>query len=149
MRQSTTDESGPDSGLRARCARLVRQRAFLVDPDRLRERTLLRADGGIDAALEELLAEDEEAERAGLPLEDPWSSPYAFLIQGFGTEPRLARTAAVRFNGLGERTRRVFFALLLEQLDDDACFARGLGPPAALQEDLFEALRALLLLADP
>jgi hypothetical protein len=101
-------------------------------------------DGLIDQALGAILLEDREAEFQGAPVADhPWDSPHAFLTLGLGIECKSARRAAVRFNGLAERTRRIFFTLLLNGGGADDTVG---SDPDSLQDELETAFRALLYL---
>jgi len=151
--------------LRQRCAGRTRERALLVDPERLYLHSLARMAqaapqlgdsawpaewivGRIDASLQDILMEDEREEGLGLVPADPWKAPHTFLMHWFGIEGRLARAAAVKFNGLPERRRRSFFDLVVEGKSIEDCVARGFGPPSELRDDVRAAFSALFLLRE-
>lgn len=148
-----------------RCAERLRERAYLMDPQRLEARALARmaqdeppnGDGPplatwmsacIDDALRDLIVEDAEEEARGLVHPQPLESPHAFMVHWFALEGGRARTAAVRFNGLPDRARQSFHALTVEGLTVKQCLERGLGPVERLQQEARSALRALLLVDD-
>lgn len=143
------------------CAHRTRGRYFVVDPDRVFERTLslvavaieIDSEGceraewlieRIDEALSSVLEEDRELERAGARTESGFLDPrYLVFVEAFGTEPARARSAAVQFNGLDERARKAFFHLLVDGESVATCLQRGLGPPDRLRNDVLTALWAL------
>lgn len=55
-----------------------------------------------------------------------------------------ARRAAVTFNSLDAQTRKVFFALIVEERPIDACADAGLGDRNTLSETVQSAFRAVL-----
>lgn len=136
---------GDPLGLAERSTRRQRERAFLLDTDRVFERALLRTafaadtwrDGEplepwlvqrVDEAIDDLLLQDESEHRQSPTLSDEWDERYVFIIYLLGIEPRFARRACVGFNGLGAPARRAFFALLIEERSVDECVAAGHGP---------------------
>jgi hypothetical protein len=156
MREAQALQLGP------RCAERLRERAYLMDPQRLETRALARMayDGHanrddttlaawmatcIDNAIRDLIVEDEEEEARGLVHPEPLESPHAFMVHWFALEGGRARTAAVRFNGLPHRVRQSFHALAVEGLTIEQCLERGLGPVEKLKREARSALQALLL----
>jgi hypothetical protein len=135
---------GDPLGVRVRSAQRARLRAFLLDTDRLHERSLLRiafaastadlargldawVDARVDDAIVDLLLEDEEEHRSGKRQLEEWDERYLFMIHLLGIEPGSTRRACVVFNGLAERVRRAFFALLIEDKSVETCVAEGFG----------------------
>lgn len=162
LRRLATEDGDP-LGVASRCAQRRWAAALLVDSSRLYAQTLLRishasasagpppwADGWlehqIDNALTDLLIKDQEDERGGIIDRDATHSPHAFMMHWFGIEAGLARTAAVRFNGLPERTRHIFFALILDRRTVTDCDSLGLGSRSTIHTALQHAFRALFLL---
>jgi hypothetical protein len=148
------------------CARRIRERYFVIDADRVFERALALVAVGItveiekkkcatmewqveivDRAISLTLDQDREEEASGLPANDP-EKHFRLFVEAFFREPALARTAAVRLNGLDERVRKGFYMLLLDGLPVENCLAAGLGPPERLQHDILIALQAVGLLDD-
>jgi hypothetical protein len=54
----------------------------------------------------------------------------------------------LRFNGLPERTRHIFFALMLDRRSVADCDSQGLGTRSTIHAALQDAFRALFLLPD-
>jgi len=142
----------------------IRERCFLLDPDRVFERALLlvavgietepeactRADWlveRIDRAIRSVLDRDGEEERAGIPAERPFEHFRVFVECCF-LEPGLARLASVRWNGLGQRAREGFYRLIVEGRPLEEVLALGLGPPERLQRDILTGLQAIGLIDD-
>ena len=166
LRRHLSNGGGASLDLEARCARRIRDRALLIDPGALGEFALLRivhaelrvengrwADESvgeqIDGAIRDLLIADEEAEATGQIERAPRDSPHAFLTLWFTIESALARSAAVRFNGLPERIRQVFFGVIIEsKRPEDLAASRSIGS-GTIQADLNEAFRALFMLPGP
>jgi hypothetical protein len=142
-------------------ARRIRERWFVIDPDRVFEHALpivavslehepegcsqpdwLTA--RVDRAIHLVLDADREEDRRG-PLDtDGFSDPrFAVFVTTFLVEPPLALAAAVRLNGLNDRVRRVFFELMIEARPVEECLERGLGPPEQLRMDALTALWGL------
>ena len=151
--------------LQARCAQAVRERAYLIEPQRLYERALVRIahlapslgrqawpEGWvgtcIEGALRQLLVEDEEANAQGIVPDEPFQSPWAFLASWFAVEGHLLLAASVRFNSLPEVARQVFFAIVIKAERPEDCISRGMGSKARLQDELEVAFRALFILPD-
>jgi hypothetical protein len=156
--------SGDPMGLYPVCVARMRERAFVLDPDRLFERALIAVAIGmelepqrcsnegwllerVDLALRVLLERDRDAEEHGLPPERP-NEHYRLFVQAFFVDPLLARRSSVRYNALEERIRRGFQLLILDGLPLDEVLARGMGPPERLQLDILLGLKAIGLLDD-
>lgn len=148
-----------------RCARRLRERAYLLDPQRLETRALSRMaklgpptvsgvlpvswmSNCIDDAVRDLIVEDAEEEALGLVHPRPLQSPHAFMVHWFALEGGRARTAAVRFNGLPDSVRETFHALTVEGLTVAECLRRGRGPEERLKREVRLALKALFLVED-
>ncbi len=150
--------SGDPLDLYPLCGVRIRERSLLLDADRVFGRALAvvavstvveREDRGsgpwlldkVDRAIRLLLQEDQEQERSATPADD--DSAYLFLVDAFAIERALARTAAVRFNNLDERARRVFFRLLVDGASVETCLTEGLGDRKSMREDALRTLCAL------
>jgi len=148
------------------CEQRLRSRAFLLDSTRLISHALARvldaigeepgvseADlvhRGIDAAIDDLLAEDEWPDDVGAwPGEEQGENAHAALLATLGVERGLVRRASRRFNALPESTRRVFFALVMDGVGFEECVLRGLGTSSTLGRELRLAFAALLTGARP
>jgi hypothetical protein len=144
------------------CAYRISERYFSIDPDRVFERALATVAVSletepencdqaewlvekIDRAIRYVLKVDQEEDRSGPPPDDEFLDPrYRVFVEAFGVEPPLARTAAVRFNGLDERVRKGFFHLLVYGESVETCVnERALAPPQQLRRDVLTALWAL------
>ena len=152
--------TGDPLGLEESGARRIRERFHLIDPDRLFQRSLLRvalaAPGPgreeetfehwltdrIDEAIGEALRQDQERLIAGDP--PPRPEHHDFMDEWMGIEPEAALAAAVRFNGLPRKARRVFFELIVEGKSVARCLEDGLGPAEMLRVNARRALSALL-----
>ena len=112
-----------------RNARRLRERALLLDPSRLMMGTMVRIamfrddfDGGtaipawiderIDETIADLLVQDLEDERAGLPVKEPLQSRYAYLVRSLQIEAPRARRACILVNELPTSQRKVFFEIV-------------------------------------
>ncbi len=146
-------------------ARLL-ERAYFVSFDRVVKRTAARlayaamayrgepplADWiaiAIDQSLEELLCEDIEAERRGIPPASPWDPDFAMFTEIAGVEPGQARSMCVAFNALPEEVRRTVYAVLVERKSFNRWVAEGHGPPERAKAMLKRGMLALLLMHDP
>lgn len=144
-----------------RCARHVRRRAFLVDAERLFQRSIARValeaprraedllseqwlETRLDGALQDLLREDRETHRRGETSLDRGDSRRTFLTEVMMLASERALQSAVAFNSLSEQTRRVFFQLVFERLSIQECVSDGAGGEDVVREGLLEALRALI-----
>jgi hypothetical protein len=142
-------------------ARRLRERFVFVDADRLYELALAhvatiaaleqRRDADeswlrsvMDRAIDSILTEDSEEQRAHPPLNDRDDRRYYHLGLSLGVEPELARSAVVNFNAMPERARRGFFLLLIENRSVADTLAEGYWPkPEDLRYDIWDGLRAL------
>lgn len=147
----------------ARCAARIRERALLIDPDRLVQGAVVQVayassayrgdppvdqwlEALVDRSIERILTEDIESGRTdGLRPDD---ERYAFAAKLLCLDPARARLACVRFNALCQRARRSFFTLVLEGRTVADAIARGLGPAEALREACLDAFRAITYLGD-
>lgn len=111
----------------ALCAAALRERALLLDPERVAAHLRRRRHGarrgappvvgaalaaGLDAALRRLEAEDRSAERRAAR-HDALEGAHALLVQAFGIPPERARAAALAFNALARESREAFFACVV------------------------------------
>lgn len=103
----------------------------------------------MDVSLEEILEEELQAELEGQPLDVPPEPHHLFVSQHFGVEPGMARRACLRFNGLPESVRRVFFAIAVHKKSVNRCVAEGNGPPERVRDDFELAVRALSAYPEP
>lgn len=117
-------------GVEERCNRVLRERALLIQPDRLTLRSMARIavfgfnrrgtsfpvtllDSIIESAITDLIREDSEQERAGLPSS---GEMHAHVSQAFDIEPGLARRTCVVFNSMPFLSRKIFWLTLVERL---------------------------------
>lgn len=151
--------NGDPLKLYSRVAHRIRDRHFVLDPDRVFERALsvvavgVDLDGSdcledgwlearIDQAIRHVLDRDIEAEQAGIPAESP-ETHHAVFVQAFFRPPHLARLSSVRLNALSDRIRKGFYHLILEGRPLEEVLAMELGTPDQLQEDILRALQAI------
>lgn len=97
----------------------------------------------IDQCVAELMREDREEERSGIPAEEPWDARYAWVAETLGLEPELARRACIAFNDLPRDVRQAYFAISVEHKSLNRWVAEGNGPPDEVREKLARAFRAL------
>lgn len=143
-----------------RCVERLMSRGLMVDQERLYFRAVARiAYAGvqyrgspeigeflrarIDAAIDDLVREEAEADATGQPIDPESVAPYRFLTEVLGIEPGLSRSAAVRFNVLDEEVRHTFFALVVEMRKFHRYVAEGNGPPDKLRAQLRTAFEAI------
>ncbi len=146
----------------SRCADRLLERCYLVDMERLVARSAARiAYAGqtyegvpeftdfvrerIDYAMDELMREDREEERAGKPVVPGEDSRYRFVSEVLGMELGVTRRGVCQFNVLDERIRHSFFALVVQSKRLRRYVAEGFGPPERVREQLriaFEQLGA-------
>jgi len=117
---------GDPLGLVPRCEAVLRERALLIDLNRLFLRAAARTaheavryrgehplaewlDLRIEKSVEDLLREDREAEYRGLPPTPEELDGYAMVTEGTGIEPGLARAVCDTFNSLSLPVRRAFY----------------------------------------
>lgn len=140
-------------------ARRCRERYFLFDADLLFERLVARVayvgaqvqplERGadwlvrqVDHVLDQWI-DDEREEEVLSPFDCPPEDPrYAFL-RSVWVEPRFARAASLAFSTLPDRTRRVFFFLMLEKRSVEDALALGLWTEEDLMRDCWRVLGAL------
>jgi hypothetical protein len=143
-----------------RCAEALRVGSWLLDHERLFLRAAARAahrgwqssgrpaldawlKSVIDDSIAELLTDDREAERSGLPLPVVSEPRYAALSGALGIEPLEARAACVRFNRLPRIVRRAFFAIFIERVPLDRYTEEAGQTMEQVEMVLGQALRAL------
>lgn len=97
----------------------------------------------IDVAIGDLITEDREEDRKGVPVSTPWDPRYAFVSEQVGIDPALARSACIRFNDLALDVRRTYFAVALGKKTFNRWVAEGNGPPDAIRSQLKQAFEAL------
>lgn len=151
---------GDPLGLYPLGARRVRARWLYLDPGRVFEESVFTVTalsrglrpqddldawltGRVDDAINHLLRRDAEALLDGSAAEQVRESSE-YLSGCWGLPAADAFRAAVRFNGLTERSRRTFFALLVEHKSAAECLAEGLGPMDALKRHAQQAVAAIL-----
>ena len=147
------------------CEERLDERALLIDVTRAQSRAMAlvahaasRFDGQkpfapwlrerVDAALDDLLDEDGEDERAGVPPSEPWDPRFAFLSEVLGIEPGLARRACVLFNALPHPERRAFWAVVIEGKSIARHVAEGHGPPDLARARVEHALLTVSTLGE-
>ena len=143
-----------------RNARRLRERARLLDPSRLMMGTMARIvmksdqfdgnkarpawiDDRIDETIEDLLIEDQEDERAGLPVKEPLQSRYDFLVKSLQIETSKARLACIKVNELPGAERKVFFEVACMLEPTRKLVEAGLGKKGEIRNRLRSALAAL------
>jgi hypothetical protein len=151
--------------VRARCKERLHALALLLSLDRLQLRTLARiahaasrwdgepplrqwVEGRIEYSMKELIEEDAERVRSGIPELGPGEGQYAFLAALLGIEPHLGPAACVAFNIQPEEVRRAFFAVVVEGKRVNRYVAEGNGSPQEVKDRLTRAFRALGLAED-
>lgn len=129
-----------------RCFLRLRHNATLIDADRLYNRATAWVahqatayDGTppladwlnqcIDSTIRNLLDEDMELERQGIPPTTPWDPAFSFLTETLGVEPPIARKCAVVFNNLPIPVRKSFWVVVMQGKSLNRAVAEGLGPP--------------------
>lgn len=136
------------------------ERALLLDLPRLTLRAMARAavrapgylgrpelehwiGARVDEAISDLLREDREEERRGVPPREPWDNRYAFLSEAMGVDPALARRLCILLNDLEDRPRHAFFHMVVLKKSLRRYVAEGYGPPDRVRESLRVALASL------
>ena len=147
------------------CEERLDERALLIDVTRAQSRAMAlvahasaRFDGQkpfalwlrerVDAALDDLMDEDGEEERAGVPASEPWDPRFAFLSEVLGIEPGLARKACVLFNALPLSERRAFWAVVVEGKSLARHVAEGHGPPELARARVEHAILTISTLGE-
>lgn len=146
--------------LGARCRERIEESAYLLDPDRLHLRAVARVAHAaarwrgepaldqwlgerIERSMDELMDEDREDERSGIPPGEPWGARDSFLSETLGLEPTLARRACVAFNRLPFEVRSAYFAVAVQGKTVSQQATEGNGPPAAVRANVVRAVRAI------
>lgn len=146
--------------LGARCQERIETMAYLLDPARLHLRVVARVAHAaarwrgkpalepwlaerIDFSIRELIDEDREAQRSGIPPEEQWAAGDAFLSEVLGLEPTLARRACVAFNRQPFEVRSAYFAVAVQGKTVRQQAAEGNGEPAAVRANIMKAVRAI------
>lgn len=144
--------------LEQECAKRIRERFYLLDPERVFERALSRVAlmasktpaeelsrewllAQVDHSIQRVLEEESEEERRSPYDCDPEDPRYQMLREIF-IEGCFARTASWAFNRLPERPRVAFHYLCLEQRSVDECLKLGVWDDDTLYEDIWRALAA-------
>jgi hypothetical protein len=127
---SRLSESDP-LRLRERCARRLRERWILLEPDRAFHRAAVacahaaRRDpvppdleawalAKVDLAIDQNVEADREAERRDPDLVCDEDRDFQLLTESLFIEPDLVRATSVEFNALDDLPRRAFFELCIE-----------------------------------
>lgn len=146
--------------LAARCQESIEESALLVDPYRLQLRTVARVAHAaptyrgdppltawirsrIEQSMQELISEDREEERSGMPPPDVSDPRYEYVSEVLGIETTLARRACVAFNSLPHGVRCAWFAVAVEGMTVNRYVAEGYGPPDRVKRDLKLALTTI------
>jgi hypothetical protein len=152
--------AGDPLELRARCKDRLHTKALLLSLDRLQLRSVARIAHGasrwqgepplqawveerIDHSMKELMEEDVETVRSGIPQPGPDEGHYAFLSSLLGIEPHLCPRACVAFNALPDPVRLAFFAVVVEGTRLNRYVAEGNGSPQDVKASVERAFRAL------
>jgi len=139
----------------------VRARWLFLDPGRVFEESvfqvvavsalLTREDdlrcwlvARVDEAIEHLLRRDGELLLEDQLPEAPVRANEAYLSGCFALPPALAFRAAARFNWLPERSRRCYFAVVVEGRSLSQCLESGLGPREELRDHVTLAIETVL-----
>lgn len=146
--------------IEARCRERIETLAFLVDPSRTHVRAVARVARAavrwtgetplaellqerIDFSIRELVAEDREEERGGVPPSEPWDPRYTFVSEILGIEPALGRRACIAFNSLPERVRCTYYAIAVLGMSVNRRTAQGYGPPERVKAEVEMAVQTI------
>jgi hypothetical protein len=141
----------------ARCVERVRSEGWFIAVDRLQLRSLARIAHAapipldlwlqerIDMSIADLLREDREEERSGIPPSSPWDPRYAFVSETLGIAPEEGRRACNAFNALPLDVRQTYFAVYVDGKTIRRWVAEGNGPPEKVHDHLRRAFAALSL----
>ena len=161
FRQALIDFRLEDPGkLVRRLARRLREGGYLLDPARLMLGTLARIamlqdefdgsmarpawiDERIDETIQQLLTQDIEDERAGLPVNEPMQARFEHLVKGLQIAPARARATCIRIHELPPIKRRVFFEIVCLLEPVRKLVEVGLGSKKQVTTHLREALEFL------
>ncbi|MEW6074232.1 MAG: hypothetical protein AB1726_16765 [Planctomycetota bacterium] len=149
------------------CEHRLAEQAFLIHPDRLVARSLARVayaaalgyggdpplaawlTGCVDQSIAELLSEDIEEERTGVPPEEESLRRYQELIPAeVGIAPELSRLTCIQFNTLPQALRIPFFRIVVTGLSIEQYALRYDRPIDEVVRQLDEATRRLVLLVE-
>ncbi len=123
--------NGDPLELRPRVVARIRDRAWLIDVDRVLLRSFARTarfavryrgdpplelwlGERIDEALADILREDLEAERRVEPIDVHQHAAFVALAKPLGLDPARVRAACAAFNAQADDDRRTFYALVIE-----------------------------------
>ena len=120
----------------------LRERCFLLDVDWIYE--LTAAAPQIDDAIDEALQHDLDAHERGERPTDAERHRYRLWNDVFQIELADARRAAVTFNSLDSHSRRVFFALIIEERSIEDCVDAGLGERETLGRTVRSVFKKLM-----
>ena len=151
---------GDPLGVQERCEQRVRERALLIDLNRLFLRSLARIAhaapdyagrpslsawlaGRIDQSIGELVGEDYEEERQGVAPQEPWDPRYALVSEALGITMHQGRCVCIAFNDLQDEMRHACYAVLIEGKSVNRYVAEGHGPPDRVWELLRRGAQAL------
>ena len=148
-----------------RATEAIRRGGYLIDPQRLFEELLIEVAAElsledspeavatpdawlalrVERALGRLRSRDAEWVRSGGPRPDApdQTDPGEFVVRAFGVDPDRAAEAAVHFGYLPERTRRRFFALLVDSWSLARTAEWFGGDARAIADDVWQALHLL------
>ena len=146
--------------LGASAARRLRERRLLLDPDRVLHRALAVAARGalidtpvldldawalqkLDAAIDQLVCADREAQLSQPEILEDEEKEFALLTESLMIEPELVRACSVAFNALPELPRRAFFELMIEGREVEEVVEAGPWDEDGLYEAIHAALGAL------
>jgi hypothetical protein len=138
-------------------ARRLRELWYLLEPERVYKRALgvcalaaAREDAPtdlgawavlkIDLAVEQLVREDLEAERAHPEIVSEEEKAFPLLTDSMFLDPDLVRAASVAFNALDPLPRRAFYELLIEGKEVEECVEAGPWD----HDGLFQAVQVAL-----
>ena len=139
------------------CAARIRDRAVLVDSERVFDLCLARIAVNsqslgsppdldwlveqVDGAVDHALRQDQRLDRSGaVPEED--DPNYHFMVLALAMHPTLTCSAVVAFNALPQLDRDRFFALF-DGNNIDQCTTLGLGSREEVGQSMRDCLRAL------
>jgi len=158
-------QSGAEHVIRPRVSLRLRERALLLDVDRVCERTLVQIarrgptyDAGqsldawlssrIDESAASIKRQDEEDETAGIPFDAEETQHFGFLSRCFGIPPDQVRRSSVAFHNLCEWDRQALFGMLVEGKSMQELLDTGFGPRERLRERVLRGLKVLLHASD-
>lgn len=153
--------TGDPLGLYPLGAMRVRERFFYFDPDRVFDESTFNAVvmslslqkeddfdqwlvERVDEAINDLIRRDTQAVKKGRVTDDLIQESAEYLVGCWGLGLAEAFEAAVRFNNLPEKPRRIFFAMLVEHRSVAQCLEDGLGPKDEMREYTVRAVEAIL-----